>query len=66
MSTDRAEQYGATDAAILAGYRKRIAELEAALKYVRSLAHMEQSNPTEMHMTCLSIIEKTADEALGN
>lgn len=45
---------------------KRITALEVALKYVRSLAHAEQANPTELHMTCLSIIEKTADEALRN
>ena len=51
---------------IRASMVERITKLEVALKYVRSLAHMEQSNPTEMHMTCLSIIEKTADKALGN
>jgi len=35
-----------------------------ALAYIRYLARMEQDNPTGLHMTCLSIIEKTALEAL--
>ena len=38
--------------------------MRQALREIRALAHGEQSSPTGLHMTCLSIIERTADEAL--
>lgn len=65
MAVDEKEAL-AIERDIRASTMERIAKLEAALKYVRSLARDEQLNPTEMHMTCLSIIERTADEALRN
>lgn len=44
----------------------RIAELEAALMKVAAFAGSEQPLPTEdLHTTCLSLIAKTAREALN-
>lgn len=45
--------------------KARIAELERSLKNIRSLAAFEQAQPTGMHMTCLSLIEKDATLALA-
>lgn len=45
--------------------RERIAALEAALRDIASKARFEQSAPTGLHMTCLSIIEKTARALLA-
>ncbi len=44
---------------------ERLKKLEAALLEIRAKARFEQAHPTELHMTCLSLIEKTAHEALG-
>ena len=43
----------------------RIAELEQALEEIRAKAKFEQQHPTGLHMTCLSLIEKTATLALA-
>lgn len=43
---------------------KRIAELAAALKGIAARAAFEQEQPTGLHMTCLSLIEKDARKAL--
>ena len=44
--------------------RARIAMLERALLSVYSLAVSEQKHPTELHMTCLSLIQKQAESVL--
>ena len=42
----------------------KFAGLVQALMEIRAQARFEQENPTGLHMTCLSIIQKTADKAL--
>jgi hypothetical protein len=53
-----------TFAEMLVEAEARIAELEQALREVRAFAAGEQARPTDLHMTCLSLIEKVADKAL--
>lgn len=45
--------------------KARIRELEQALMEIRSLAKFEQDAPTGLHMTCLSLIQSTANNALA-
>lgn len=45
--------------------RERIKELEEALKSIAARARFEQTHPTELHMTCLSLIEREAISALA-
>ncbi len=45
--------------------RKRIADLELALKCIIANAAFEQERPTGLGMTCLSIIEREARKALA-
>ena len=52
------------DEKIMADQARRIAELQTALLYIRSLSKGEQEHPTDLHMTCLSIIQKTVEGVL--
>ena len=45
--------------------KSRIKELELALMSIRAKAKFEQDQPTGLHMTCLSLIEKEANLALA-
>ncbi len=50
---------------VISAQSERIAELEQALKEVKAYAANAQSRPTDLHMTCLSLIEKIANKALA-
>ena len=48
----------------MASLQTRNKTLELALREILATAKFEQEKPTGMHMTCLSIIEKKARQAL--
>ena len=43
---------------------EEIKRLRQALMQIRERARFEQRNPTGLHMTCLSLIERDANDAL--
>lgn len=53
--------YTMAENARLERHNKRLLQ---ALAEIRVKAHFEQETPTGMHMTCLSLIEKTAIRAM--
>lgn len=51
---------------MLKDYRDAWPKLRLEFMNIRALARQEQARPTELHMTCLSLIEKAADRALNH
>lgn len=45
---------------------REIKLLRTALRSIRAHARFEYMNPTGLHMTCLAVIEKEVNQALGD